>query len=117
MPENLDGGNLRGNKGETANSVEGARNSSVLGDPPPKPVTRRRGKKAKAAPPPADPITDTDALHAAVHRAGLTPAQAVGWLAEQDEYVPGDDLTGTDGGQRRKLLDHLATLDAREVQA
>jgi rhodanese-related sulfurtransferase len=60
-------------------------------------------------------VTDTAALVAAVCKAGWTVAQAVEWLESQDEFVPGSDLAGTHGGQRRKLLDHLATLGGRGV--
>lgn len=110
MPESRDGGDLRETKGETVNSVEGARNSRVLKKAP-KPARRKKGKPATAP----DPLVDTDALVAAVRKAGWTEAQAVEWLEAQDEFVQGSELAGTHGGQRRKLLDHLATLGGRGV--
>lgn len=91
-------------------------NVSTYGDQPAKQANRKRSAKAKIATSP-DPLTDTDTLHAAVQSAGWTPAQAVGWLEAQDEFVPGSDLAGTHGGQRRKLLEHLATITGRESQA
>jgi hypothetical protein len=106
---------LRKNVGETADPPEGAHFTCEIGATA-KPARR---KKAKTTAESADPITDTDTdtLLVAVRKAGWTPTQAVEWLESQDEFVPGSDLAGTHGGQRRKLLDHLATLTPLEVQA
>ncbi len=109
---------LRETVGEKLIPAEEAQPTCEIRDTP-KPAPRRRGKKTPSTPPPADPLRDTDACLDAVKRAGWTEAQAVAWLLSQgeDEFVPGAELAGTHGGQRAKLLDHLATLDAREVQA